>query len=104
MITLYRSAACDSCDDVQETLRELVVAHQVVDIAHEHATLSANGAADAIPVAILTGELPTIADGERLVQGEQAVRAYLVELAHELEAWRKFQIDACYIDDKGKTC
>ena len=92
MITLYRVDPCDVCDEVQETLRELVVAHQVVDVAKER------------PAALVNKDLPVIADGDKLVSGEPALHDYLAELTRDLEQWRKFQTDACYIDDKGKTC
>ncbi len=92
MITLYRVDHCDACDEVQETLRELVVAHQVVDVEKER------------PAALENKELPVIADGEKLVSGEPALHDYLAELTRDMEQWRKFQTDACYVDDKGKSC
>jgi hypothetical protein len=96
MITLYRVAQCNACDEVQETLRELVVAHKVVDIEKEDST--------ALPGGLTDKDIPVITDGESLVSGEAEVQAYLAELTRDLEQWRKFQSDACYIDDKGKTC
>jgi hypothetical protein len=92
MITLYRVAKCSACDEVQEKLRDLVVAHKVVDVAKER------------PTALANKELPVIQDGEKLVSGEPALHDYLAELTRDLEQWRKFQSDVCYVDDKGKTC
>jgi glutaredoxin len=92
MITLYRVEQCDACDEVQETLRELVVAHQVVDVQKDR------------PTELAGKELPVIADGDQLISGEPALQEYLADLTNELEQWRKFQTDACYIDDKGKNC
>jgi glutaredoxin len=96
MITLYRAEQCDACDEVQQTLRELVVAHQVVDVRKERPTALAELLADK--------NLPVIADGDKVVSGEPALHDYLAELTSEMEQWRKYQTDACYIDDKGKTC
>lgn len=96
MITLYRVAECDACDEVQETLRDLVVAHEVVDVEKEQPTELDNVLAEK--------NFPVIADGDQLVSGDAALHAYLKELAAELEEWRKFQVDACYIDDKGRNC
>ena len=96
MITLYRVAECDACDEVQEKLRDLVVAHEVIDIE--------KGQPAAREDVMAEKDFPVIADGERLVSGAEALHAYLQELAVELEEWRKFQVDACYIDDKGKSC
>jgi glutaredoxin len=92
MITLYRVPQCNACDEVQETLRELVVAHQVVDVAKER------------PAEIAGKELPVIVDGDEWVSGEAALTDYLSELTRLMEQWRKFQSDVCYIDDDGKTC
>lgn len=96
MITLYRAAECAACDEIQETLRELVVAHQVVDVAQ--------AAPNTTDHSITNQDVPRIADGERVISGAAELRAYLAELTHDLEQWRKYQTDACYIDDKGKTC
>jgi glutaredoxin len=96
MITLYRVADCALCDEVQQALRELVVAHQTVDVTLERpATLDE-----------ILGErpLPVVVDGEQVISGETALRDYLAALTREMEQWRKFQVDACYIDDQGKTC
>jgi glutaredoxin len=92
MITLYRVPECHACDEVQETLKELVVAHQVVNVQQER------------PAALADKELPVIEDGEQWVSGEAALNDYLEELTRVTDQWRKFQTDACYIDDKGKSC
>ena len=92
MITLYRTAQCEACDEVQDKLRELVVAHQVVDVAQER------------PAALADKELPAIVDGEQVVSGQTDVTDYLAGLTREVELWRKFQSDVCYIDDEGNTC
>jgi glutaredoxin len=96
MITLYRVAECAACDEVQTALRELVVAHKVVDVERENTAKVAEMLANR--------QLPVIADGDALVSGDAEIHAYLAELTGELEQWRKFQTDACYIDDKGQTC
>lgn len=96
MITLYRVAECSACDEVQETLRELVVAHEVVDV---------DEAADKSQPAAITGqELPVIQDGDQWVSGEPALANYLQQLARDAELWRKFQSDVCYVDDQGRSC
>jgi glutaredoxin len=100
MITLYRVANCKACDEVQETLRDLVVAHQVVDVQQD----GTQQRPTTLAAALVGKELPVIADGDKLVSGEEALRDYLAELAREIEQWRKFQVDACYIDDQGETC
>lgn len=105
MITLYRVAECDACDEVQDALRELVVAHEVIDVTKEPVKVKAGPSQPILATATLEkDELPIVVDGERVISGQTALRDYLAELAAEMEQWRKFQTDACYIDDKGKTC
>jgi hypothetical protein len=117
MIILYRVANCDLCDEVQDGLRELVVAHKVVAVEKERvaSAVQVGGAAGDFaehpaeypaPVAesLAQGAMPVVADGDRVISGAVALRDFMAELADEMEQWRKFQTDACYIDDKGKTC
>ena len=113
MIILYRVATCDLCDEVQDSLRELVVAHKVINVEKEpvHAAVKAGreaGDLEQYPAAVAEllakGEMPVVSDGDRVISGTVALRDYLAELANEMEQWRKFQTDACYIDDEGKTC
>ena len=100
MITLYRAADCIRCDEVQETLRDLVVAHQVVEVGQ-----NGNGERPTPLNGALAGQrLPVITDGDQVVSGEEAIHDYLADLTREMEQWRKFQTDACYIDDQGETC
>lgn len=103
MIILYRVAECDACDEVEDALRELVVAHEVIDVTGEPAKVGAHPSS--LPLGTLEKDnLPLVVDGERVISGQTTLRDYLAELAREMEQWRKFQTDACYIDDKGKTC
>ena len=113
MITLYRVANCDACDEVQDALVELVVAHQVVDVEQEQVpeAVGAGGEAaashqypPAVASLLASGEMPVVLDGDRVIGGQSTLRDYMAELASEMEQWRKFQTDACYINDKGKTC
>lgn len=96
MIKFFRTTRCDSCDRVQETLRELVVAHEVIDVAQADSA--------EFPAALAKADLPAIQDGDRLVVGTDALNSYLTELTHEVERWRLYQADACYIGDDGKVC
>ena len=73
--------------DVERQLAELVVAHSVeVDEG------------DAVPVA-----LPAIHDGDRWI-GAEDLETYMWELRRDVAQWRKFQADACYVDDDGGIC
>jgi len=90
MIVLYRQKGSAPGAALELALRDLVVAHEV-----------AEATPDALPEGI--PHLPAIVDGDRLVYGE-ALPGYLAELERELTEWRKYQVDACYVDDEGEVC
>lgn len=72
--------------EIEETLDDLVVAWR----------LRERPAGD-------TSGLPAIVEsGHRY--GPDELDAYLIDLRRTLEQWRKFQADACYIDDDGSVC
>ena len=76
MIELRRPQDSKFADDVEERLRELVVAFRVVE---------GDGAVE-------------ISDGSLKAAGPEAVDAYVDDLAAELRLGRQFQSDACYLD------
>lgn len=47
--------------------------------------------------------LPAVRDGDRWIALEE-VPSYLDELRALLAKWRKYQSDACYVEDDGSTC
>lgn len=74
-------------DEVRRSLDDLVVAYRWT-IADAGTT----------PV-----DLPAIRDGDRWI-GADDIDGYLVELSHFVGQWRKFQTDACYLEDDGSVC
>ena len=94
MIELYRPANCPDCNKIEETLKELVVAHKIVTIKPDQH--SAEISPD-IP-------LPAIKDEGNIISGPAAIDNYLVELEQIVANWRRFQSDACYIDEDGNGC
>ncbi|HMQ52047.1 MAG TPA: glutathione S-transferase N-terminal domain-containing protein [Anaerolineae bacterium] len=93
MIELYRPANCPSCAEIEETLRELVIAHQVIEVEA--------GQAETLPVGT---SLPAFREGNRVVSGAEAIALYLRELERSVADWRRFQGDSCYLDDSGAVC
>jgi hypothetical protein len=88
MVTLHVPPTRTSLDiEVEERLQDLVVAYsvEVTDAA-------------AAPV-----ELPAVFDSGRWVAAPE-LSTYIGELGHTVALWRKFQSDACYIDDDGSVC
>ncbi|MCB1246769.1 MAG: hypothetical protein KDB69_05860 [Acidimicrobiia bacterium] len=71
--------------EVEQRLRDLAVAHNVCE-------------SDAV-----VGELPAIEESGRVV-GPADLDVYLDELQTTLAQWRKFQTDACYVEDDGIVC
>lgn len=72
---------------VEAELKELVAAHEVV--VHD---------SDDIPVG-----LPAIHESGNWTASAD-LDGYMTELRRTLAQWRKFQADACYIDDDGSIC
>lgn len=48
-------------------------------------------------------ELPAMFDSGRWVPATE-LDAHMSELTRTVATWRKFQSDACYIDDDGSIC
>lgn len=92
MIELVRTPDSAAGAAVQEKLAELVVAHRVVVVEPGQ------------PSPLNGTPLPAIVDAGRVISGKAELEAYLGELGKEMERWRRFQVDACYIDDDGETC
>jgi hypothetical protein len=88
MLVLFRPHNCPYCDEVEELLEALVLAHQVKVI--EDGT-GADGLPHGTP-------LPTLKEGTHLYRGEPAIKVYLSDLRREVLQGRQFQSDACYLD------
>jgi len=77
MIELRRPQESKFADEVEQRLRDLVVAFRVVE--------GDNGAVE-------------ITDGSQAAEGQEAVTTFMDELDAELRLGRQFQSDACYLD------
>jgi hypothetical protein len=84
MIKLYRPADCPDCEEIEAVLQELVISHQVIVVENR--------------------QNATLEDSGQLYRGQQAIKDHLQELEKIVADWRRFQSDACYIDDDGETC
>jgi glutaredoxin len=94
MITLFRKPDCWYCNDIEEELKELVIAHRVINI--EKAAADINKNYSDIP-------LPFIEDDGKIISGFEEMQRYLEELKKFISLWRKYQTDACYTDNEGNT-
>ncbi len=90
VIEVYRTEeGSELTDQVEETLRGLVLDHSIHVVPDPSAAPSA--------------DLPAIREGERVVNPAE-LPGYLEELRRFVADWNRFQSDACYIDVDGKVC
>jgi hypothetical protein len=87
LIELWRAKNSQEADWVEAGLKELVLGYDRIVTEAETAF--------GLP-------LPVLRHDGRLVSGSAALQAYLVELEDLAEAWRRFQGDSCYVDEKGE--
>ena len=94
MIELYRSPSDRAGLEVEETLKQLVVAHRVIvlDLSQPPVPLPSDTS------------LPALKDKDEIITGSTNIATYLKELEQFISDWRKFQSDACFIDEDGKVC
>jgi hypothetical protein len=85
MIVLYRAQRSPRADRIEERLRELAVGYRVEILGSEAA------------------DRPVIWD-QRRIEGETALVRYFEELERFVAEWRKFESDACYLEDDGTVC
>jgi len=84
MIKLYRPADCPGCEEIEAVLQELVISHKII---------------------VVEGRpIPTLEDSGQVYTGRQEIKTHLQELEQIVADWRRFQSDACYIDDDGELC
>ena len=94
MIRLYRPEKCPSCADIEAKLKELVIAYQLITVGSEEQP-------DGLPA---DTPLPAITDDGKIFTGQPDISHYLGDLERFVTDWRRFQSDACYLDDDGETC
>jgi glutaredoxin len=91
MITLFTTADCAECAEIEEMLDELRLAHQIVLREPANASSGKPSAADSVPLLV---------DGKKMIPGSVVIREYLRDLAGFKAQWDKYQSDACYCDEE----
>ncbi len=94
MLTFYRTRDCARCDDIEEKIEELHIAHDVVALKNEDADDEANLPPGARP--------PVLIDEHEVIEGADAILKHLESLEKFKADWYKFQSDACYCDENGE--
>ncbi len=94
MIQFFRTKKCPRCREIEEAIRDLCLAHEVV-IVDEGRDLPESVPAGTKP--------PFLIDNGELIVGSGKITEHLSELEAFKELWYKFQSDACYCDDSGEA-
>jgi hypothetical protein len=85
VIVLYRAQCAPRADRIEERLQDLAVGYRVEILGNEVA------------------DRPVIWD-QRRIEGETALARCIEELERFVAEWRKFESDACYLEDDGTVC
>lgn len=85
MLTLVRPEESQLADEIEEQLKEMVVAHEVL----------ANAATT----------LPYLLESGKVIKGKEDLNKFLLTLEKELNWSRSISADSCYLDpDGGMVC
>lgn len=90
MIVLHRRKKDTYADELEDKLRNLVVAYRTA--IHEQGSTG-------------TESLPYINESGKIIAGKNEINQYFVDLEKELAWQRSLSGDGCYIDpESGKVC
>lgn len=87
MITLYHRTDCPHCTGIRDSLEELAIAFEVVEVGSVEELPEELGRVDSLPVLRQDGEV---------YAGPSEIVEHLRELEGFVEMWYKFQSDTCY--------
>ena len=88
-MTLYRHEDCSSCQAIEDVLREMVIACEIVSTESRPRNDDLPSEANA----------PVLVDDDKVIEGEKSIFDYLDTLKEFSRQWYKYQSDACYCDD-----
>ncbi len=92
MIELHRFHNDPIADEIENRLKEMVVAHRVYHYSRQ------------IPPSTKT-PLPCMREGEKVISGREDTNRFLEELEKYMKAHHSYSSDACYIDpETGEIC
>jgi len=92
MIIFYRTKTCSGCDIIEDELKRMRLACEIM--------ISQEGCSPPRPLDN-TDKPPVLIDNGQVVRGTKAIIAHLGKLEEFKRLWEKFQSDACYCDDEG---
>ena len=94
MIKLYCTPNNSEAAVIEDGLKELVLAHQVI-------TVEPGQLPDSLPA---DTPLPALLDEGEIITGTEALKAHMQYLKHVAFEWRKYQSDACYTNEGIDHC
>ncbi len=94
MILFYRKKNCPVCNEIEEALTELVIAHRTIEV---------DGSVPVHPPLPDGATPPVIVDGQSVIQRKEELFRYLSKLARFKEEWDRFQSDSCYCGEDGEV-
>jgi len=90
MITFYANKGCKECDQIEEMIANLSLAHRTV--------LLDDG--DRKPEALAEDvSLPAMEDEHAIYSGHQRIVDHIDDLSRYKGQWYKYQSDTCYVED-----
>lgn len=95
MLTFYKNTSTLFTRRIEEKLKEMVIAHEVVETDN-------NGS---LPDTFTKNQLPALNDGHQSWTSREKIEEILDELHRELKLSRSMQSDACHLDpDNPDEC
>ena len=93
MITYYRTKNPFEIDVIEDTLDEMCVPYETVNLEKDEA--------DSVPEKNVSA--PALIDQDKIIQGNEDILNYLSQLDEFRKLWYKYQSDVCYCDDEDKV-
>jgi hypothetical protein len=86
MIRFFSMGHCGRCDEIRDVLESRCLAHRLIWVDE-----------GAVPGGLPKGAAPPVlVDGDRIIEGVEAILAHLDELTRFKALWDKYQSDSCY--------
>lgn len=93
MIKLYRTADCKTCDEFEEKLKDMVIAHQIILV---------KAATDLKETPLELQDLPALIENQEIHKGSEAVLNQIKKLEKIKSDWDLIQGDSCYCGPDGE--
>lgn len=93
MITFYANKGCKECDQIEEMIANLSLAHRTV-IVEEGGQKPESLAKDV--------SLPAMEDEHEVFSGHRQIVEHIDDLSKYRGQWYKYQSDVCYVEDDSQ--